>query len=279
MIAKGSYSSVYIQDGFAIKKMKSKSSFIREITFLDLLDHPNIIKILEFNYNELSTKMHFYEYTLFYLVKDNITFDKNLVLKEILKGLNYIHKKGIIHCDLNPNNILINLDPFEVVISDFNLSTFESVCPKRGPVQTDGFVAPNIYLIKEAYYKRKDDKELMFINYTFDIDIWTYGCLVLFINNIVDRDLYFYQLKENQVLSMNISDIHKELVIESMIKKSKIKNLLNVFKLEDYNKDIVDLTNYSENEILILTSSKSNLSKKNKHILMKEMANRIIKSY
>lgn len=53
--------------------------------------------------------------------------EKNLsILKQILKGLSYLHKKGIIHRDLKPSNIFISKSRHEklkVKIGDFGLST------------------------------------------------------------------------------------------------------------------------------------------------------------
>lgn len=43
---------------------------------------------------------------------------------QLLCGLNHIHKSGLIHRDLKPNNVLIN-DNLDVKICDFGLSTLK----------------------------------------------------------------------------------------------------------------------------------------------------------
>lgn len=43
------------------------------------------------------------------------------ILYEIMKGLHYIHSKGIIHRDIKPLNILVTSD-WEIKISDFGQS-------------------------------------------------------------------------------------------------------------------------------------------------------------
>jgi serine/threonine protein kinase len=40
---------------------------------------------------------------------------------EIMKGVQFIHSKGVIHRDLKPLNILVN-DKWDIKISDFGLS-------------------------------------------------------------------------------------------------------------------------------------------------------------
>jgi len=44
------------------------------------------------------------------------------LLKQILQGLRDIHKAGVIHRDLKPQNILVNLNNLKPYIIDFGLS-------------------------------------------------------------------------------------------------------------------------------------------------------------
>jgi len=46
------------------------------------------------------------------------------VMREVLKGLNYSHSKGIIHRDIKPHNIMINMEKREVKIIDWGLAEF-----------------------------------------------------------------------------------------------------------------------------------------------------------
>ena len=56
-----------------------------------------------------------------YFIKDE---ESSIIIKNILEGLNYIHKMGIIHRDLKPENIMFK-KPFDInslIICDFGIS-------------------------------------------------------------------------------------------------------------------------------------------------------------
>ena len=47
------------------------------------------------------------------------------ILYEIMKGIHYIHSKGIIHRDIKPENILLasdDIDNFEIKIADLGFA-------------------------------------------------------------------------------------------------------------------------------------------------------------
>ena len=129
---------------------------LKEIAILKKLNHPNIIKLYEIlhnyqkekiylimeyaeygdivDYNEqngvFSINKHIYEIynkikdkeksfneTKYYKEEDIRSFCKNIVL-----GLDYLHKNGIIHHDIKPNNILLCKKGI-CKITDFNFSS------------------------------------------------------------------------------------------------------------------------------------------------------------
>lgn len=74
------------------------------------------------------------------------------MMHQITSSLSYVHKKGIIHMDVKPDNILIKVTDGEIVfqLCDFNISRF-----KEGSVDLDGdkvYMAPEI-LKNRCFYK------------------------------------------------------------------------------------------------------------------------------
>lgn len=98
-----------------------------------------------------------------------------LLSKKILKGLDFIHKQNIIHCDIKPENIMIKLpsgfDPkissvkeedLVVKIIDFGSSCFEKEI-SYSYIQSRFYRAPEV---------------ILGANYSNKIDIWSFGCVV-----------------------------------------------------------------------------------------------------
>ena len=104
---------------------------LREISILKYLDHPNVVKILEViqpnnldTFNELYVVMEHAQSDLKKLVKSSAHLEPDhiqMIVYNIICGLNYIHSANILHRDLKPANILINED-CEVKICDFGLA-------------------------------------------------------------------------------------------------------------------------------------------------------------
>ena len=104
---------------------------LREITILKYLNHPNVVKIREIikpdnleDFNELYVVMEHAQSDLKKLVKSTIHLQPDhiqMIVYNVIAGLNYIHSANILHRDLKPANILINED-CEVKICDFGLA-------------------------------------------------------------------------------------------------------------------------------------------------------------
>ena len=123
--------------------------FKREAKILAKLDHPNIIKVLDFG-------MHgdFFYISFEYfesknlrqiLQKENLNDEekRNLVI-QLFAGLEYAHNNGIIHRDLKPENILLGENHL-LKISDFGLAQAESenfVTAQYSIVGTPSYMSP-----------------------------------------------------------------------------------------------------------------------------------------
>jgi len=99
--------------------------FKAEGKILAQLDHPNIIKVLDFGI----WKQTFY-ISFEYFKSDNLrqyinvkkrAFAPEIILRQICSALEYAHQMEIIHRDLKPENILLN-DSGIVKIADFGLA-------------------------------------------------------------------------------------------------------------------------------------------------------------
>ena len=154
-LGSGSYGNVYMaQDKnkrrVAIKEIKCKHEpegidpvTLRELNILMDCDHPNIIRMIEFQYVPKG------EAEIQLILKDSITYivleymELNLnqfltnladlqhkldlveiktIFKKIVQGVDYLHQNYIMHRDLKPINIMINPETLSVKLIDFGLS-------------------------------------------------------------------------------------------------------------------------------------------------------------
>lgn len=95
--------------------------------------------------------------------------DTKRITKQILAGLEIMHKKDICHRDLKPSNILIaKWMPISVKIADFGVSKHFDGTEGRTETGTRPFMAPEVCGFCESSV------------YTTAIDMWSLGCLVYF---------------------------------------------------------------------------------------------------
>jgi len=86
------------------------------------------------------------------------------LIKNVLKGVSYLHNQNIMHRDIKPENILFRTsaisDETQVAIADLGLATFNSeqkyIFPRCG---TPGYVAPEIAAVNNSneHYELKCD--------------------------------------------------------------------------------------------------------------------------
>ena len=152
-----------------IKKRKNRESdekeILNEIEILKKLDHPKILKIIDF----YSTTKKYYMITeycpegeLFNEIIKVGKFDEGhtaFIINQILKAMVYCHKMNIIHRDLKPENIMITVREkngcLQVKLIDFGTAKiFEKGQQENKYVGSSYYMAPEI--IKRQYNEKCD---------------------------------------------------------------------------------------------------------------------------
>jgi len=135
--------------------------FYQETEILKILNHPNIVKLLDIT-NEFEIVLGWIYSNLHTFIKQCNTFQTKICLRQLLLGVEYIHSNDIVHCDLTPKNILY--DGIRLKICDFGLSQ----------VVGDGLTDTNIIT---ANYRPPELLLEIATLYKYEVDMWSVGCI------------------------------------------------------------------------------------------------------
>jgi len=182
-IGEGTYGIVYKAKDketgklVALKKIRLEtesegvpSTAIREISVLKELDHPHVVRLYDVVHVEKKIYLVF-EYLNQDLKK---LLDSNgsgldpkstrSYLWQLLQGISYCHSHRVLHRDLKPQNLLVNLNGL-LKLADFGLARAFGI-PIRSythEVVTLWYKAPEVLLGTKFY--------------TTSVDIWSIGCI------------------------------------------------------------------------------------------------------
>jgi serine/threonine protein kinase/tetratricopeptide (TPR) repeat protein len=146
--------------GAGLSQEEIQENFKQEFSTLKNLNHPHILRILDFGYD---AEADFYYFTTEYIEgKDIFQATRQCSFEEIedlfvqtLRALSYLHSHKVYHLDIKPANIMVTKDNGGSRIAkviDFGLSAFQ----KKGFLSgTPGFIAPEA-LLEEPLDNRAD---------------------------------------------------------------------------------------------------------------------------
>jgi len=162
-LKKDAYSGVYLANHIYLGKkiilktldtenLRDKTvfeRFKREAKILAKLDHPNIIKVLDFGTYGKDFYISFEYFDSLNLrqtiQKRKLDDEQKIHLtRQLFRGLGYAHQNHIVHRDIKPENILVNTEN-RLKIADFGLALVldeDQITQKTSIVGTPGYMSP-----------------------------------------------------------------------------------------------------------------------------------------
>ncbi|CAB3407878.1 unnamed protein product [Caenorhabditis bovis] len=181
-LGEGSYATVYKCeskiDGSIVALKEIKLQFqeglpftaIREASLLRNLRHANIVSLHDifYQHNQLTFVFEYMKMDLSKYLEQNIfgldSFEIKLLLFQLLRGLDFCHRKKILHRDLKPQNLLLDEDGV-LKLADFGLARAKSV-----PSRTYSHEVVTLWY-------RPPDVLLGSTDYSTSLDMWGVGCI------------------------------------------------------------------------------------------------------
>ena len=168
---------IYLLKNIQLKSinLKEKKNMINEIKILNSLRHPNIIGFknvfLDKPSNSFNILMEFptngnLENKIQYAINYKMYIEEAIIwniLTQILEGLVYAHKKGIIHKNLKSKNIYLTKFRLAKIINFGETSSLNNNIASSSKLRDLAYVAPEILAQKKYNYK---------------CDIWSLGCII-----------------------------------------------------------------------------------------------------
>jgi len=206
-IGEGTYGIVYkakdkkTGELLALKKIRLEaedegipSTAIREISLLKQLQHPNIVRLYDVVHTEkkLTLVFEFLDQDLKKYLdacgeQGLETYTIKSFLFQLLQGIAYCHQHRVLHRDLKPQNLLINMEG-ELKLADFGLARAFGI-PVRNythEVVTLWYRAPDVLMGSRKY--------------STQVDIWSVGCI--FAEMVNGRPLFPGSSEHDQLMKI-----------------------------------------------------------------------------
>jgi len=193
--------NVYTGEEVALKAIRLESeeegvpcTAIREISLLKELDHPNVVRLIEIihDVDKLTLVFEFCDQDL----KQHLDAHFGIIdptkikwfMYQLIKGVEYCHKRRVFHRDLKPQNLLISKKDNTLKLADFGLARAFTV-----PVRN---YSPEVVTL----WYRAPEVLMGYKNYSTPIDMWSIGCIFAEMKN--GKPLFTGKTSDQQLMSI-----------------------------------------------------------------------------
>lgn len=156
-----------IRHGFATQAANQQLALAREFRTLASLRHPNIISVLDYGFDHAQRP-----YFTMTLLENAQTFlsatanpnvlDQDALIVQTLQALHYLHRRGVLHRDLKPDNVLVTREG-QVKVMDFGLAVpQQEAASAKGAAGTLYYMAPELFAGADA---------------SVQSDLWAFGVM------------------------------------------------------------------------------------------------------
>lgn len=211
-----------VLDTHALPDEVTIQRFKREAKILARLEHPNIIRVLDFGVHE-----HFFYISFEFFESQSLrsvlkhrtlsTDEKKHILVQILQGLQYAHTNEVIHRDIKCENILVD-HALQVKIADFGLALTSTESRTTNPqflVGTPSYMSPE-QILGQPITPQSDLFSLGIVAY--EMYVGTHPFMGKDVNQSLNNIVSF----DEDTLSASLSQVPEEMrsVISNLLRKN-----------------------------------------------------------